>query len=173
VAFTIAALPVPPPDQNKALRLLPEAPLQDRWYVAGVRALPAATTYWTPLADGTIGNRFRTGSYPRVSQIQFCEKAPPGMKLIVQFSEPTRLTRPAGEIVSLQIADGPSPCESYWTIPGGLYFTCAALTPDAKVVVSLGVGVESTGGSPVEAASWNLDVAALPGGSCRSYTTEI
>jgi hypothetical protein len=95
------------------------------------------------------------------------------MKLIVQFSEPTMLTRPAAGIVTLLIVDSQSPCESYGTLPDALYFTCAALTANAKVVVSVREGAQGFGGLAVEAASWNVDIAALPAGSCRSYTTVI
>ena len=96
------------------------------------------------------------------------------MKLVVLFSEPITLSLPPAEVVTLQVAGSPASCESYLTTADGLYFTCADLTPDAKVAVSLGTGVQSTmSGVAIDAASWTVDVGVLPPGSCRLYSTPI
>jgi hypothetical protein len=174
VAFAIDRLAEPPLVGSQILRVVPQTPLEDRWYVVGVRSpLPAAIRYGMALPDGTMGSRFRPGSHPRVAQIQFCEKAAAGMKLLVLFSEPVMFTRSADEIVSLQIAGSPSPCVSYWTMPAGLYFTCASLTPNDQVVVSVGAGIQSASGGAVEAASWSVEIGALPATSCRSFTPTL
>jgi hypothetical protein len=180
VAFTTDTLAEAPPSY-KVVRIVPTSPLTDRWYLAGLRGLPAKITYYTPapLPDGKPGVRFRPGSHPRVSQIQFCLKEGAGMKLIVGLSETVTLNRPTDELVALKIGGADSPCA--WTgatsptplVVGGLPYACAALAETASVIVTVAPGGTAAGGATLEGGSWPIDIAKLPAGSCRTFQPQI
>src|SRR5882724_5689406 len=121
-----------PPASYKVVHLLPTAPLDARWYVAGVDSgLPSAIRFYAPLDDGTNGVRFRPDSHPLVRDVQFCLKAGAGMKLLVRFSEPLTLGVVPEKLVTLTVGGAPAPCISYDQRPDALYFTCDALSPTA------------------------------------------
>jgi hypothetical protein len=113
VAFQAETLPEPPASY-KVLHLLPAAPLEARWYVAGVDSgLPPAIRFYTTLADGTNGVRFRPDSHPLVRDVQFCLKAGAGMKLLLSFSEPLTLGVAPEKLVTLAVGGAAAPCTSY------------------------------------------------------------
>jgi hypothetical protein len=158
----------------RVVRVVPSAPLDDRWYVNGLTSLPSLITYDAQLPDGTIGSRFRPGSHPRVSHIQFCEKAGGGMKLLVNFSEPVTLSRTAEEIVTLKVGGVASPCTSYGAGPDALYFTCDALSPTAAVVVTVASdGAAGVSSVSLEGGSWPVNIGSLTADSCRIFATPL
>jgi hypothetical protein len=163
--------PMGPSPTEKVVRVTPQNPLEDRWYVVEMSSLPSNVSFYSPLTDGTVGARFRPDSFPRVAHIQFCGKAPPGMKLVVIFSESVALASPADETVSLQIAGTPSTCASYDTAPDTLYFACDDLKDTDSVTVAVGPGVAATTGAgiPLAPQSWTIAISELPAGSCRDF----
>ena len=169
VAFQVETLAEPPPSY-KVVQLLPAAPLDARWYVAGVDSgLPSAIRFYPPLADGTSGVRFRTDSHPIVRTIQFCTKAGAGMKLLVAFSEPLTLSVAPEKLVTLMVDGASVACTSYDQREGSLDFTCDALSPTAKVTVGVTAEAASATGVPLQKGSWSIDIAALPDSSCRVF----
>jgi hypothetical protein len=156
------------------VHILPIAPLDARWYLAGVDSgLPSAIHFYTPLSDGTNGVRFRPDSHPLVRDVQFCLKAGPGMKLLVDFSEPLTLGAGPEKLVTLTVGGAAAPCTSYDQRPEALYFTCDALSPTAKVEVSVTADATSATGIPLQTGSWSIDVAALPADSCRVFSPPL
>jgi len=160
---------------EKVVRLTPQSPLEDRWYVVEMSSLPSSVSFYSPLEDGTVGARFRPDSHPRVAQIQFCLKDPPGMKLLIVFSESVTLASPADATVSLQIAGTTSPCASYETAADTLYFACDELADTETVTVTVGSGVTGTTGAgvPLGPESWTIDISSLPAASCRTFQPAI
>jgi hypothetical protein len=170
VAFQAETLAEAPPNY-KVVHLIPAAPLDGRWYVAGVNSgLPSAIRFYTPLEDGTNGVRFRGDSHPIVRDVQFCLKAGIGMKLLVDFSEPLTLGVAPEKLVALTVGGTSAPCTSYDQRPDALYFTCDALSPTAKVNVSVTAEAASATGAPLQSGSWSIDIAALANGSCRVFS---
>lgn len=160
---------------EKVVRVTPQNPLEDRWYIVEMSSLPSNISFYSPLADGTVGARFRPDSYPRVAHIQFCGKDPPGMKLLIVFSENVTLANPVVETVSLQIAGTPSTCTPYEETTDTLYFSCDELTETDSVTVTVGAGVAATAGTGIQLApqSWPIDISQLPPGSCRDFAPAI
>jgi hypothetical protein len=95
------------------------------------------------------------------------------MKLLVDFSEPLTLGVAPETLVTLNVGGAAAPCTSYDQRPGVLYFTCDALSPTAKVEVSLTADAMSATGVPLQTGSWSIDVAALPAGSCRVFSPPL
>jgi hypothetical protein len=91
------------------------------------------------------------------------------MKLVVAFSEPITAAAPALDIVSLAVSGRAAACETYGGDAGALYFTCDELAPTASVRVSVGAGIAGASGVPLEPAGWDVELAALPAGSCREF----
>jgi hypothetical protein len=162
------------PSNYKVIHLVPAAPLDARWYVAGVNSgLPSAIRFYSPLADGTNGARFRTDSHPIVRDIQFCLKAGTGMKLLVDFSEPVTLGVAPEKLVTLTVGGAAAPCSSYDQRSDSLYFTCDALSPSAEVSVSVTADATSATGVPLQSGSWPINIAVLPAGSCRAFAPPL
>jgi hypothetical protein len=158
---------------NKTVSLTPTAAHQDRWYLLAASSLPDRLVFWSRLPDGTIGARFRPGSHPRVSHVQFCEKEGAGMKLVVNFSEPMVARPSAAGVVSLEIEGKAAPCALYDPREDGLYFTCDGLRPTATVKVAVSDGLPSKTGVPLAPGAWTIDIAKLLAGSCRDFRTPL
>jgi hypothetical protein len=169
-----------PNEAQWAIRVTPALTLDDRWYVVGASDLSPRILSNVKLPDGTIGARFAPGSHPRVANVQFCEGAPkgdegtaPSMKLVLGFSEP--VTPPADPLAAIAVAAGGQPvrCESYGADAGALYFTCEGLSLATPVTLSVADGIATPAGVALEAASWSIDLAKLPAGSCRTFAPPI
>jgi hypothetical protein len=159
--------------QQMGVQIVPDSPLLPRWYALRLGSLPPSTVFSLPLEGGVIGARFRPDPFPLVRSLQLCDKAPPGMKLLLQFSEPTATTMESGHLVTVQIDGQAADCPLYWAQPDGLYFTCDALTPTSKLKVVLAAGLTGASGAALPPGSWEVDVSKLPAGSCREYRAPL
>ena len=91
---------------SKMLRVVPTAPLDERWYQIEVTNLLDSGIFWENLeGEGTLRTRFRVGSSPRVRAIEFCEKTPQAsMAVLVHVSEHVDAQLPAEEIISIAVS---------------------------------------------------------------------
>jgi hypothetical protein len=151
------------------IRVTPSVPLADRWYALGVTSLPPTVVATTTLADGSAAVRFRRFSYPLVRTVEVCEKDPPWSKLVVWLSEPIVYPADVTALVGLTLGGTASPCDVYSTTASALYLTCAGLTSSSRATVAVGAGLQSATMVPLAPAAFDIDVAALPAGSCRVF----
>lgn len=151
----------------------PQTSLGDQWYALLLPSIGSPFVAASHLPDGTAGMRFRPTPQPRVRAIDVCLKEAPGSKLLILFSEPVTYVAPTAGLVSLTIDGAASPCDVYDAQAGGLYLTCAALQPTSRATVSVGAGIQGASQLALAPATFAVDVAALPAGSCRELLTPI
>jgi hypothetical protein len=101
----------------------------------------------------------------------FCEKAPPGIKLLASTSELVMASRPAGEVISLSDGSRPIRCELYQTIDRSFLFACDMIPTIATI--SVGAGLATSAGVPIAPATWTVDLSKLTGGSCRDFPVPL
>lgn len=152
-----------------AIRLTPSDALADRWYAVTLGSLPAGLAETLRLQEGAAVARFQPFSHPTVRSIDICEKSPPGSKLIVSFSEPVAYPTDVSTLVSLAVAGLASPCEVDDAGPSGLHLRCAELTSSSHATISVGAGLQGASMVPLAPVAFDIDVAELPAGSCRTF----
>ena len=175
----------PPEDPRASVELRPVSPLEARWYVFRVDGLPA-DFLWPlysearPLADGSLGSRFRPDSYPLLAALTLYSVE--GLRTTIQlnFSERVTADVPAAELVEVRNGTaGPAICDV--VEPPDVAVNCAGgLDLEVPIEVLVSTGFRSDGGAPVRTLgsdgpwSFALDWATLPecGNDCRVFRPE-
>jgi hypothetical protein len=147
---------------SKMLRVVPAAPLEERWYLMAVTNLLDGSVSWrTPQGQANLMARFRIGSFPIVRAIELCEKEPSGMAFIVHVSEPVEAELPAEEIISITQNGTELACELTGTSPEGSFsFYCPELTLTLSEV-TVGTGLKAPTGATVPPGSFIIDMNSL------------
>lgn len=155
------------------IRVTPSVSLGDRWYALAATGLPPMVIPTATLADGAAAARFQPFSHPRIRTIDVCEKSAPGSKLVVSFSEAVVYPADVTTLVGLSLAGAASPCEVYQAAPSALYLTCPGLTSSSHATISLGLGLQGASMVPLQPVAFDIEVASLPAGSCRTFHPPI
>ena len=159
---------------EREARLTATDALDDRWYVAGIDALPPHVVPQTRMPDGAVGARFRPGSHPRIRQISFCKKQDPAATaLLIDFSEPITASAPPGGLVSVAFAGRAVSCVFVTTLIATSELVCPELASAASVTVSISAGFSGATGEPLPPGSWDIDIAKLTAGQCPYFSPPI
>jgi hypothetical protein len=172
VAASVSTVPGPgAPSPSFSLRIAPTETLADRWYRLELAPGSPPVDSPSPMEAGAPGARFRPGSAPRMRTFSFCEKAPPGIKLLASTSELVVAARSAAEVISLSEGGRPIRCELYQTIDREFLFACD-VTP-AIATIRVAEGLVTPTGLPIAPATWTVDLSTLPAGSCRNFAVPL
>jgi hypothetical protein len=189
VPCTVVTSPMgadPPDDPYPFVELRPVSPLEARWYVFRADGLPADFSWVVypgalPLADGTLGARFRPDSFPLLMDLHVCSAEGLRTRIGLDFSERVTADVPAADLVEVRNGSA-EPAVCIVDEPPEVAVNCTGgLDVELSIEVSVAVGFRSEGGIPVRTLGsegpWTfvLDWAALPcwgGVYCRIYRPE-
>lgn len=148
---------------SEVLRLVPTAPLDERWYLMEVTNLLDSGIAWeNPAGKETLRTRFRVGSAPRVRAIEICDKtAQSSTAVFVHVSEPVDAQLPAEQIISIAVSGTKQDCTLNEATPqGGFEFICPSPSLiDSQITIS--AGLKAPAGAEVPPGSFTIDRNSL------------